>query len=506
MTLRARLLASLGVLVAITLVVAGILVVASTRAGLVEQVDEELRETARRPLRGDGPGPGPGRDQDDLTGGRIAWLLVGPEGRIVRSSPSGRAGSPDALPSVDVADAGMVIGGILERPAVEGDLRYRLVVGRLANQGFLVIAAPLDVVDAPIRELVRNLLLVGAVALAGILLATWWIVRRGLRPLETIARTADTIATGKLSHRSELPHDQTEVGRLGSAFDRMLDQIQGAFDEQRSALDAKDASERRLRQFVADASHELRTPLTAVRGYAELYRTGGLSEAEALDRAMTRIETESRRMAGLVDDLLLLARLDQGRPLRRDPVDLSDLVRDAVADARALEPARPLDAGVADGVRIAGDEDRLRQVVGNLLANVRVHTAPDTPVDVVLDAAADRATLRVSDHGPGIDPDHAERVFDRFFRADPGRSRDRGGSGLGLAIAASVVQAHGGDVHHEPTPGGGATFVVTLPLGERPGGTDGGVGLDREDRVGDPTPILGFGGQGVRHAGFVGHD
>jgi two-component system OmpR family sensor kinase len=298
-----------------------------------------------------------------------------------------------------------------------------------------------------------------------------------------MATTADTIATGDLSHRADLPRDGSEVGRLGTAFNRMLDQIEGAFGQQRAALDAKDRSERRLRQFVADASHELRTPLTAVRGYAELYRAGGLSEREALDRAMSRIETESRRMAVLVDDLLLLARLDQGRPLRRDPVDLSELVRDAVADARMVEPERPLQATVADGVLLPGDEDRLRQVVGNLFANVRVHTPPDTPVEVTLGVGAEGATVRVADHGPGIPEEHADRVFDRFFRADPGRSRDRGGSGLGLAIAASVVEAHGGSVHHEPTPGGGATFVVTLPLG------DPGSGPDERRRPADrPAP------------------
>jgi len=461
MTLRARLLVSLGALVAITLVVTGILVVGFTRAGLVEQVDEELRATAERPLRG----VGPGRNPDDPTGRRIAWLLFGPQGRLIDSSPSGTAAHPDPLPSIpDVADPGSVIGRIVERPAVEGDLRYRLVVQHLTDRRFLVLAAPLNVVDAPIRQLVRNLLLVGAVALAGILLATWWIVRRGLRPLETIAQTADTIATGKLSQRADLPHDRSEVGRLGSAFDRMLDEIQGAFDEQRTALDAKDRSERRLRQFVADASHELRTPLTAVRGYAELYRAGGLSEREALDRAMSRIETESRRMGGLVDDLLLLARLDQGRPLRRDPVDLSALIEDAVVDARALEPGRPLTADVSTGIRVTGDEDRLRQVVANLLANVRVHTTPDAAVEVTLETAGETAVLRVSDQGPGVHPDHAEQVFDRFFRADPSRSRDRGGSGLGLAIAASVLEAHDGTVRHEPTPGGGATFIVTLPI------------------------------------------
>jgi two-component system OmpR family sensor kinase len=244
----------------------------------------------------------------------------------------------------------------------------------------------------------------------------------------------------------------------------MLDQIEGSFAEQRSALEAKARSETQLRQFVADASHELRTPLTAVRGYADLYRAGGLEDPAALATAMDRIGTESRRMAALVEDLLLLARLDQGRPVRRDPVDLSRIVDDAVADLRAFDPGRSVGGAVEPGVVVTGDDDRLRQVVGNLVANVRVHAGSGTPVEVVLRRLEGGAELRVVDHGPGIDPAQGARVFDRFYRADAGRSRDRGGTGLGLSIVASLVTAHGGRVGHEPTPGGGATFIVQLPL------------------------------------------
>jgi two-component system, OmpR family, sensor kinase len=226
---------------------------------------------------------------------------------------------------------------------------------------------------------------------------------------------------------------------------------------------AKERTETKLRQFVADASHELRTPLTAVRGYAELYRAGGLSEEAALEQAMSRIGTESRRMAALVEDLLLLARLDQGRPLRTDPVLLTELVNDAVQDAQAVEPERPVHAEVESEVVVQGDEDRLRQVIGNLLANVRLHTPPGTPVDVGLAVRDGVSVLSVADHGPGVEPEHVEHIFDRFYRADTGRSRDTGGAGLGLSIAASVVLAHGGTIDYSATPGGGATFTLTLP-------------------------------------------
>jgi two-component system, OmpR family, sensor kinase len=462
-TLRTRLLVSLGALVAIALLVAGALVVQFTRQNLVAQVDERLVEAAGRVGRGPGPGPDRG---DDFTGRQFAYVLVGPAGRVIDSIACGSPGDPDPLPDLPSPRAATTaLNRVFETGAVDGDLRYRVVLQRFGAGSYLALGAPLDDVDASMGALVRNLVLVGGGILAAVLVVAFLLIRRAMRPLERIATTADTIARGDLSHRTDLPRDRSEVGRLGSAFDQMLDQIQAAFEDQERSLAAKERSEARLRQFVADASHELRTPLTALRGYADLYRAGGLADDEAIERAMQRIGTESRRMGGLVEDLLLLARLDQGRPLRREPVDLSQLVEDAVADARAIEPDRPIRAEVGPGFRVSGDEDRLRQVVGNLFANVRVHTPPGTAVDVALERTPDGfAILRVADHGPGIDPGNAERVFDRFFRADPGRSRDRGGSGLGLSIAASVVEAHGGKVRHVPTPGGGATFEVAIPV------------------------------------------
>jgi two-component system OmpR family sensor kinase len=319
--------------------------------------------------------------------------------------------------------------------------------------------------DGTIAALVRTLALVGLLVLALVFIVGGLLIRRDLRPLERMTATAERISSGDLSQRVGVPDDGSEVGRLGHAFDGMLDQIERAFASQQQALRAKEASEQMLRQFVADASHELRTPLTTVRGYADLHRAGGLEQPAELDQAMDRIGSESRRMSSLVEDLLLLARLDQGRPLRTDPVAFSALVDEAVRDIRAVEPGRPISADLAPDLTVTGDEDRLRQLVGNVLANVRVHTPPDSPVEVSLAARDGTCELRVADHGPGIDPDHVGHVFDRFYRADSGRSRDRGGSGLGLAIAASIAAAHGGSISHAPTPGGGATFSVVLPRG-----------------------------------------
>jgi two-component system, OmpR family, sensor kinase len=460
-SLRARLLASLGLLLAVSLAVSGAALAGVTRANLVAQVDADLRGVT---VPGRGPGTIP-RDDDDPTGRRFAYVLLARTGDVIAAVPSGFGSRPDPLPVLPDMPAGgpsALVGQIVQVTSADGSLRYRVLFVNVRQGRILALAAPLAAVDGATAALVRNLLLVGGLAVAGVLGAGWLILRRGLRPLETMAATADRIATGDLAQRAGLPRDMSEVGRLGTAFDAMLDRIQAAFERQQAALEAKEQSEERLRRFVADASHELRTPITAVVGYADLYRAGGLDDPAELERAMARIGTEGRRMASLVEDLLLLARLDQGRPLRRDAVDLSRLVGDAVADARAVEPDRSLGADIRPGVTVAGDEDRLRQVLGNLLGNVRVH-AGDAACEVSLDQHGDVARVTVADHGPGIDAAHASRVFDRFYRADAGRSRGTGGSGLGLSIAASIIAAHDGRIEHVPTPGGGATFRIELP-------------------------------------------
>ncbi|MGI8928158.1 MAG: sensor histidine kinase [Candidatus Limnocylindrales bacterium] len=459
MTLRTRLLLSLGLLLAAALVVSGGLVVGLTRANLIGQVDTDLRNARGADLLEAGPPRG-----GDPTGRRFALLILNADGVIVESLASGFGRSPDPLPSLPAAgEPPLPLNEIVSRPSVDRSISYRVLTLQAPQSLTVVLGAPLSDVEKSMAVIVGALVVVGLIVLGGMLLVGWFIIRRGLRPLEQMTGTAVRISAGDLSSRVGVRDDGSEIGRLGHAFDAMLDQIQSAFESQRAALSAKERSETQLRQFVADASHELRTPLTAVRGYAELYRAGGLSEEAALEQAMARIGTESRRMAALVEDLLLLARLDQGRPLREDPVVLSDLVNDALNDARAVEPSRPIQAEVEPSVIVRGDEDRLRQVIGNLFTNVRVHTPADSPVDVTLAARDGVALLSVADHGPGVDQDHVEHIFDRFYRADTGRSRDRGGSGLGLSIAASVALAHRGSIEYSNTPGGGATFTLTLP-------------------------------------------
>jgi two-component system OmpR family sensor kinase len=273
----------------------------------------------------------------------------------------------------------------------------------------------------------------------------------------TAARSAAT----DLSRRVEPATDTSEVGRLGLAINDMLRQLETAFAE-------RAANEQRLRHFVSDASHELRTPLTSMRGYAELLRRNPVMSEEDILLATRRIEEETRRMGVLVDDLLLLARLDQGRPLERTPTDLTAIVLDACEDARVVDPARTVTARVDGPVQVIGDDLRLRQVLANLVRNALVHTPPGTPIEVHLGVDAATAVIEVIDHGPGILPDHAQRIFERFHRADPGRSGDQGGSGLGLSIAAAVVSTHGGRIEVRDTPGGGATFRIELPASPQP--------------------------------------
>jgi len=306
---------------------------------------------------------------------------------------------------------------------------------------------------------------IGLVVLVLIATAGYFVIRRSLQPLVDVENTAVAIAGGDLSRRVPDLDPRTEVGRLTRALNAMLGQIEHAFARQRESEKSARASEDRMRRFVADASHELRTPLTSIRGFAELHRQGAVHGPKEVARLMRRVEDEAMRMGMLVDDLLLLARMDQERPLQVVPVDLLTVVADVVHDARAVAPDRVIEMDVLGAPPIiSGDDARLHQVVQNLVTNALRHTPADTPIEVHLRTEGQQAVVAVVDHGPGLSPELRQRVFERFYRVESSRTRDAGGAGLGLSIVAALVGAHGGSVAVDETPGGGATFRVNLPL------------------------------------------
>jgi two-component system OmpR family sensor kinase len=468
-SLRARLLLGVFILAGVGLAVADFATYTSLRSFLLTRVDKTLDtahvQVEHDALGGDAHGPH-GGDQGGPPAQGVDWYQVRtPSGQIVQK---GRfivgGGSPPKVGSISVpskpADGGQERARYFTVSSQDGSTSYRVrasIDSQNPNDVLLVATSLHDVYGTLHRLLLIELLGTLAVlaAIAGVGL---WVVRLGLRPLREIEATAATIAAGDLSQRVERVDSATEVGRLGRSLNAMLTQIEAAFR-------AREASEQQLRRFVADASHELRTPLAAVRAYAELFGRGAAERPEDLARSMSGISREAERMSVLVEDLLLLARLDEGRPLERQPVELGDVVLEAVDAARVVDAQRPIEVHV-EPATVAGDRDRLRQVIDNLFANVRAHTPPGTRVSVDLHRMNGHAELTVSDTGPGLTDDERARVFQRFYRVDTSRSRASGGVGLGLSIVAAVAEAHDGHADVRPTPGGGATFAVALPLAD----------------------------------------
>ena len=479
MSLRRRLLLTLAPLFVVGLIVADVATYEGVRSFLYSQVDGQLFDahiSVEHALGGTGfPGEPEGQQGGGPPNvGAAASGVALPQftyGCFISSGTthSGHTftfgGSNDTASQATHPDlTARVLSSITSVPTyftVDGVgevQQYRVFVDTTHDSsGNLVLTAiPIDTLNSTLTHLlILDIGVSGGVVLA-VLAATWLLVRRGMRPLVRMADTARVAATD-LSRRVEPSSEKTEVGRLGLALNTMLAQLEAAFAERKR-------NEERLRHFVSDASHELRTPLTSMQGYSELIRRQPEMERDDLVLALRRMEEETRRMGVLVDDLLLLARLDQGRPLERASVDLEALVRDAAADARVTDPGRPVSATATAPLTVSGDELRLRQVLGNVVRNALVHTPPETPVELRLHPEGNTAVVEVVDHGPGIPPGQAEQIFERFHRADPGRSADQGGSGLGLSIAAAVVAAHGGRISVADTPGGGATFRIELPL------------------------------------------
>ncbi|MBJ7600838.1 MAG: two-component sensor histidine kinase [Candidatus Nephthysia bennettiae] len=467
-SLRGRLLLGLIALVVGGLLVADVATYSALQQFLIGRVDKQLYdarysapEYVVQELEHGGQGR-PGPPGSALPTG-IYVEIRAPDGSSVRQAFPGFGESASARPVLPAQlDAGPDASSPPFTVAGTGGVSQYRVLAETSTRGpttsdTVILAIPLSDVQSTLDLLLLLEASVGVVVLLALAIFAWFIIGVGLRPLEQMGATAKAIAAGDLSRRVEPATPRTEIGRLGLALNGMLSQIESAFAE-------RTRSEQRLRRFVADASHELRTPLTSIRGYAELLRRGAAQPPRDAALARRRIEEEAIRMSVLVDDLLLLARLDQGRPLEQAPVDLEKIARDACSDAGAVARQRQITLDASGPVLINGDDVRMRQVVANLVSNAIVHTPPESPIDVRVSSGSGRAILTVADHGRGLTDEEAARAFEPFYRADPGRSRDRGGAGLGLSIVAAVVAAHDGAVEVLKTVGGGATFRVELPL------------------------------------------
>jgi len=429
-----------------------------------------------------GPIPSP----PDMTSGVANWLTFRPhQGITVQAQSGGGRWRLMGFPAYD---------------QVTGDYTGTMVIGVSATSVYNTL-----------RELALVDVIVSAAIVVVLAIVGFAMVQANLRALVDIEETAGEIAEGHLNRRVPERDPRTEIGRLGRSLNAMLSQIEAAFHAREESEAAAHQSEERMRRFIADASHELRTPLTAIRGFAEYYRQrGGLVRRwdkdqpaapdpgggqtngllpDDLDRIMQRLEKEAARMGLLVEDLLLLARMDQQRPLARQPIDLLSLAADAVHDARLLAPSRTIELSVQRGAAflVTGDEPRLRQVIGNLMSNALTHTPDGTPIEVLIGSGTldprvpgspAAVTLDVTDHGPGMSAEQAQRVFERFYRADQARTRATGGSGLGLAIVNALVVAHGGVASVRTAPDRGATFRIALPLAPE---AQGGMADDDDD-------------------------
>jgi two-component system OmpR family sensor kinase len=450
-------------LVTLTSLVAGFLGVALLRSYLLDRSDAQLRNFASVAARIMSKPDAPPRHSGQQTlPTQFLVEVVGTDGKVqVTGGPLHDAAGP-ALTAAELRDTGAPFTAVAVGSSGQS---WRVLVQPLSGVGELVTAYSLDDLNSTVTRLEIANAIAGGVAVALLALVGLPLVRASLAPLARIESTAGAIAGGELSRRIDHPTGNTEVGRLAAALDTMLSTIEVAYQVRAVGEARAVRSEERMRQFAADASHELRTPLTSVQGLAEYgLQQGTAASQEELLRLLGLIAGESGRMGRLVEDLLLLARLDAGRPLERRPVDLASIAAEAVQAARVVHPDRLITLVAAEPVIVLADDERLRQIIDNLLSNAAKHTPGGSPVTVTVASAAGTGELSVADQGPGLTPEQAARVFERFYRTDGDRGRSGGGTGLGLAIAASLTAAHGGRIGVDAAPGRGATFAVRLPL------------------------------------------
>ncbi|MFX0573993.1 sensor histidine kinase [Nocardia nepalensis] len=478
--LRVTLVLALVLLSALGLSASGMVVTSALENSLLHRTDQQLREAVmawsrpRPPTPANPPHPSSTfyvHIEPTPGGNGSVYLETRPFN--VEAEPD-LPRPPDARPTTDPPGS-----KFLTRPITVGSKNGEAVQWRtmtaVSSDTTTTVAIPLTENTDTANRLIMLQLMVGAAVLAALAVLAYFVIRRSLRPLRAVEKTAAAIAAGDLHRRVPVRGTNTEVDRLSQSLNGMLAQIQRAFAATEASEAAARRSEAKMRQFVADASHELRTPLTTISGFAELYRQGATEDPAMF---MDRIEREAQRMGLLVEDLLMLARLDAQRPLELGPVDLLAIASDAVHNARAVAatnggdgPHRSVELEIRSGtgtLEVVGDEARLRQVLANLLNNALTHTPPDADITVRLTPADDEVLLEVADTGPGLPPEEAERVFERFYRTDTSRARTSGGTGLGLSIVQALVAAHNGTVSVESAEGEGTTFTVRLPRESRP--------------------------------------
>ncbi len=469
MTLRLRLLIATTVAVVIGLATADAATLVFFSRSQINQIDDSL-DRAHLPI-----------EQLAKLGTEEAWraipevapglyvAILDADGTTLFTSAGRRAGDDD----IDIDPDDLDTRSTFQTVSHRGGDDVRLRIDELGDGTILVVGESLHEIDESRSRLLGVLLVASAAAIALVVALSWVLVRVGLRPLRAVEQSAAAITDSDLSD-SRVPgsDESTEVGSLARALNAMLDRLDDARDQRQQTMDDLVASEARMRQFVADASHELRTPIAATAAYAELFEQGARDRPDDLERSMTGIRNETRRMSDLVGDLLLLARLDEHQPLRTAPVDLTEIVFQAIETARTIEPERVVRPSVRGVVSLDGDATRLRQVIDNLLANVRAHTPPATPCTMELSTDAGVAVLTVSDEGPGVTDEQLHRLTDRFYRADDARTRTTGGSGLGLSIVESIVSAHGGSITAEHRQPSGLSITVRLPGAHAPDDVD----------------------------------
>ncbi|NYE96342.1 two-component system OmpR family sensor kinase [Psychromicrobium silvestre] len=463
-SLRSQLVTVISALLAVSLVALGLISYFLLRGSLIDQMDSRLK-IFQSAIPSTGFSPSGTED--------MYYQMVSQEGVIVLQSPM-TAAKPDltiySLPEATALNAKPFdiqdhTDSTKWRAMIVAPVEIQGAVPKDSGPGYVLIAITYTRFDESINRLALVMFLAGVLVVAVGTMIAFWTVSRSFRPLVRVERTAAAIAAGDLSQRVQIQNPATEVGRLSESLNTMLAHIEAAFE-------ARTASEQRMRRFIADASHELRTPLVTIRGFSELYRHGALASNDDVHTAMGRIESEAKRMGALVEDLLVLARIDEQRPLDNKQIDLLVLGNDAAVDARASVRDRRitvvgLENGPAVNAPVMGDEAKLRQVVVNLMANALRYTPEGTPIEVAIGTTeidGQRfSTLQIRDHGPGIDEEESGRIFERFYRAETSRNRDTGGSGLGLAIVSAIIASHRGKVRVSQTSGGGATLTIQLP-------------------------------------------